>query len=406
MRFLYIIFFLSSLLNAQSDASLTIKKNVGSKSNLSIENASSSLSPAIALKSFVLFKDDMTLSGNFDVDNNSNQNENNANKYTLKYNLSSTSGASMVVSLIDNGSNELLFQKSYNISSFDKYPFLIHKSVSDINKFFGYGSMDWINRLVLLSRYTGSGKSEIVLSDYTFTYKKAIIGGGLNLFPKWANKNQTSFYYTSMSSGIPTIYEYNLNSGIKNQIISGEGMLVCSDVSLDGNKLLLTMSPDGQPDVYEFDKINKSTNRLTDFGGIDVSGQYLSGDKEIVFVSNRLGYPNIFKKYIDSPSVSQIVFKGRENNSCDTSGNKIVYSSRESKNIFGSNTFNIYMISGSGTFPLTSSGENQFPRFSDDGATVMYINQKNGNSYAGFVNLQASQNKLFDINSRVQSIDW
>ena len=74
--------------------------------------------------------------------------------------------------------------------------------------------------------------------------------------------------------------------------------------------------------------------------------------------------------------------------------------------MFGSNTFNIYMISNSSTFPLTSSGENQFPRFSDDGEVVMYIRQVNGNSYAGFVNPKTNQNKLFQINSKVQSIDW
>jgi TolB protein len=391
------------LVNGESDVSLTIKKNVGSKTAIAIDNISSALSPAISQKSFILFKDDLTLSGNFDTVES--QNITNSNNYLLKYELASLDGANLKVSLFDS-SNSLLFQKNYNISSFDKYPFLIHKSVSDINKFLGHDSMDWINRLVLMSRYTGSGKSEIVLSDYTFTYKKAIVSGGLNLFPKWANKNQTSFYYTSMSSGLPAIYEYSLSSGTKNHIVSGEGMLVCSDVSLDVNKLLLTMSPDGQPDIYEFDNTTKSSTKLTDFSGIDVSGQYLLGGKEIVFVSNRLGYPNIFKKYIDSSTVSQIVFRGRENNSCDTKGEKIVYSSRESKNIFGSNTFNIYMISGGNTFPLTSSGENQFPRFSDDGNVVMYIRQSSGNSYAGFVNPRTNQNKLFEINSKVQSIDW
>ncbi|CUV66075.1 Translocation protein TolB [Sulfurovum sp. enrichment culture clone C5] len=405
MRYIYILFFILTIMRGESDVSLTIKKNVGSKTNISIENTSNGLTTALAQKSFVLFKDDLTLSGNFDVNENMNQ-INNSDRYVLKYNLSNSSGANLVVSLFNNDNSSLLFQKNYNISSFDKYPFLIHKSISDINKFLGYGSMDWINRLVLMSRYTGSGKSEIVLSDYTFTYKKAIVTGGLNLFPKWANKSQTSFYYTSMSGSLPTIYEYNLNSGIKNYITSGEGMLVCSDVGSNGTKMLLTMSPEGQPDVYEFDKITKTAKRLTDFGGIDVSGQYLNGEKEIVFVSNRLGYPNIFKKYVDSPSVSQVVFKGRENNSCDTRGNKIVYSSRESKNMFGSNTFNIYMISNSSTLPLTSNGENQFPRFSDDGEVVMYIRQANGNSYAGFVNPKTNQNKLFIINSKVQSIDW
>ncbi len=404
MRYIYILFFILTIMRGESDVSLTIKKNVGSRIGISIENISSGLMPAISQKSFILFKDDLTLSGNFETVES--KNISGSDNYLLKYDLSGANGANLNVSLFNGDGNSLLFQKNYNISSFDKYPFLIHKSISDINKFLGYDSMEWINRLVLMSRYTGSGKSEIVLTDYTFTYRKVIVTDGLNLFPKWANKSQTSFYYTSINSGLPAIHEYSLNSGIKNHIVSGEGMLVCSDVSSDGNRLLLTMSPDGQPDIYEFDKTTKNSIKLTDFSGIDVSGQYLSNEKEIVFVSNRLGYPNIFKKYTDSPTVSQMVFKGRENNSCDTKGSKVIYSSRESKNIFGSNTFNIYMISNGSTFPITSSGENQFPRFSDDGSVVMYIRQSNGNSYAGFVNPRTNQNKLFEINSRVQSIDW
>jgi len=147
MRILYILFFMLILVNGESDVSLTIKKNVGSKTAIAIDNISSALSPAISQKSFILFKDDLTLSGNFDTVES--QNITNSNNYLLKYELASLDGANLKVSLFDS-SNSLLFQKNYNISSFDKYPFLIHKSVSDINKFLGHDSMDWINRLVLM----------------------------------------------------------------------------------------------------------------------------------------------------------------------------------------------------------------------------------------------------------------
>lgn len=31
------------------------------------------------------------------------------------------------------------------------------------------------------------------MADYTLTYQKVIIDGGLNLFPKWGNKEQSIF---------------------------------------------------------------------------------------------------------------------------------------------------------------------------------------------------------------------
>ena len=220
------------------------------------------------------------------------------------------------------------------------------------------------------------------------------------------DKSQSSFYYTAMDGAVPILYRYNLNSGTKSMITSSEGMLVCSDVSSNGSKLLLTMAPSGQPDIYEFDLGTMTKTRLTDFGGIDVGGQYLAGEKQIVFVSNRLGYPNIFKKYLASSSVSPVVSRGRNNNSCDAFENKIVYSSRESSERFRGNTFNIYLNSAFGTMPLTSSGDNQFPRFSSDGNVVLYVKQQGGKSLVGYIDIDTKENSIFNVGSKVQSIDW
>ncbi|MDY0195503.1 MAG: Tol-Pal system protein TolB [Sulfurovaceae bacterium] len=415
MRFIFSIIMLLTVLMGDSDAELTIKKKVDNRSKIAIADGSTSIDNSTSRKVFSLFLNDLKLSGNFSADSRYYTAEYSSdvlptevksNEYTLKYQLLNTSGASLSVILIQNSNGTKLFQKSYSIGAFNKYPFLVHKAVSDINRILGYGSIDWMNRLVLFTRYTASRQSEIILSDYTFTYKYPIIRSGLNLFPKWSDKSQSSFYYTAMNGARPVLYRYHLNNGTKDMITSSDGMLVCSDVSSNGSKLLLTMAPNGQPDIYEYDVATKSASRLTDFGGIDVSGQYMSGEKQIVFVSNRLGYPNIFKKYLTSPSVSPVVSRGRNNNSCDAFGNKIVYSSRESSERFRGNTFNIYLNSTSGTTPLTNSGDNQFPRFSSDGNVVLYVKQQSGKSLVGYVNIDTKESSIFNVGSKVQSIDW
>jgi TolB protein len=152
-----------------------------------------------------------------------------------------------------------------------------------------------------------------------------------------------------------------------------------------------------------------SKTRVTKFNGVDVSGKYLGNGGQVVFVSNRLGYANIFKKSISSAAVSQVVFHGRNNNAVDAHGNKIVYSSRESSNAFGSNRFNLYLTSANGgsTRPLTTTGSNQFPRFSTDGSVILYIKQRGGSSSVGYINLGSSQSLLFPLGGRkIQSIDW
>jgi len=288
-------------------------------------------------------------------------------------------------------------------------PFLIHKAISDINNVLKYPSISWINRYVAYAVYTTPGRSEIRVADYTFNYKKTIIKGGLNLFPKWADSRQRSIYYTSYKGTLPTLYKLNIYNGTKTKIASSEGMLVCSDVSKNSSKLLLTMAPEGQADIYELDLASKAKTRITNFKGIDVNGRYVDDESRIVFISNRLGYANVFKKSIQGGATSQVVYHGRNNNACDAHGDKIVYSSRESSNTFGDNTFNLYLAStgSSDTRPITTTGANQFPRFSTDGSVILFLKQRGRNTSIGYINLTSHQSLLFPFNDRkVQSIDW
>jgi TolB protein len=186
-------------------------------------------------------------------------------------------------------------------------------------------------------------------------------------------------------------------------------MLVCSDVRKDEKKILLTMAPEGHADIYELDVISKAKKRVTKFKGIDVNGKYLENEDSIVFVSDRLGYANIFKKGLNDSSVSQLVYHGRNNNAVDAHGSKIVYASRESQKSFGNNTFNIYLTSSNSnsTRPLTTTGTNQFPKFSVDGNVVLYIKHRGSGSSIGYINLESQQSLLFPISGRkIQSIDW
>jgi len=332
-----------------------------------------------------------------------------SNAYIFKYALVKSKSISLQIRLIKTSDNTEIFKKNYAIPNVAKLPFLAHKAISDVNSILHYPDISWINRYVIFSRYTTPGHSEILLADYTFNYQKVIIRGGLNLFPKWADSSQKNFYYSNYSGLLPTLYKINIYTGKKEKIISSEGMLVCSDVSKDSSKILLTMAPNGQADIYEYNLASQHKIRITHFNGIDVSGKYIDNESRISFVSNRLGYANIFKKSIHTAAVSQLVYHGRNNNAVDTYLDKIVYSSRESKNTFGKNTFNLYLSSSQGRdmHPLTTTGANQFPRFSIDGSVILYIKHKNKGSSIGYINLKRHQSLLFPLTGhKIQSIDW
>ncbi len=410
----YLLLLLLSINLFAIDATLKIETDVEHRTRIALVDGSAVPNERI----FSILLSDLKVSGHFladttryegDITSNFIEPSLKSKEYILKYTLKQKKGTKLSIRLLKASDGKQVFKKSYAIPTANKMPFLAHKAISDINKVLKYPDISWINRYVVFSRYTTPRNSEILLADYTFNYQKVIIRGGLNLFPKWADKKQKSFYYTSYNNLLPTLYKINIYSGTKKKIASSEGMMVCSDVSKNGSKLLLTMAPHGQADIYELNLASNVKTRVTKFNGIDVNGKYVDDESRMVFVSNRLGYANVFKKSIHSSAVSQVVYHGRNNNAVDAHGDKIVYSSRETKNAFGSNTFNLYLTSsrGSGTRPLTTTGANQFPRFSSDGSVILFVKYSDNGSSIGYTNLTSLQSLLFPLGGRkIQSIDW
>jgi len=419
MRLRNLVFILALLTLGSStlfgvDATLKIEKDVEQRARIAVVDGS----PAQDQRVFGMVLSDLKISGHFLADTTHHVGDVSSNfilpvlknsEYILKYALSQSKGSKFLIRLFRATDGKEIFKKSYAIPGQSKMPFLIHKGISDINKVLKYPDISWINRYIVYSTYTTPGLSEIRLADYTFNYQKTIIKGGLNLFPKWANAKQRSLYYTSYNGTLPTLYKLDIYSGAKSKVISSEGMLVCSDVSADGSRLLLTMAPDGQADIYELNLASHSKTRVTKFAGIDVNGRYTDDEQRVLFVSNRLGYANVFKKSLRSAATSQVVYHGRNNNACDANGDNIIYASRESNNAFGENTFNIYLSSSSSgdTRPLTTTGSNQFPRFSGTGNIVLFLKQQGNRTSVGYTNLTSFQSLLFPYNgNKIQSIDW
>ncbi len=323
-----------------------------------------------------------------------------------------TAGNSLManVKLINASSGEVRNETKYKMQKVKRFPFLAHRIIVSTNDLIGAPSIKWMEQFVLFAKYTGKRESEVVVSDYTLSFQKTIVKGGLNIFPKWANRLQDAFYYTSYSGYLPTLYRVDLNSGERRKIITGKGMLVCSDVSEDGEKLLLTMAPNDQADIFIYDLRFKQLERLTKYSGIDVNGNFIDNDKKIIFVSDRLGYPNIFSKKIGgNSSIEQMVYHGKNNNSVSAIDNYIVYSSREGDSEFGNNVFNLYLISTKTDYirQLTANGKNLYPRFAKDKDTILFIKHFKNQSSLGVIRLNANKSFLFPLKvGKIQSIDW
>ncbi len=403
-----------------ADATIEVIKKVDKLPSISVEDASINYQTTLTKKFFKVLTSDLNVLSIFNVYDNYTTNDYDADDvvaanakrdYVLRYRLRQDDEGNLNCDykLLSAADSKVMREKNFRIQKENLYVFLVHNLATDINDFIGAEDVEWMKSYVLISRLTGANESEIVISDYTLTYQHVIVKGGLNVFPHWADDGQNAFYYTVLDAAKPTLYKMNRRTGQSETILSSDGMMVCSDVSKDGSKILVTMAPNGQPDVYLYDIQTKQLQQLTDYSGIDVGAQFLENDTEIAFVSNRLGYPNVFSKRIGSRGVQQMVYYGKSNVALAAYKNYIVYKSRESANEFARNTFNLHLISTRSDFirRLTATGINEFPRFSDNGDSIIFIKNYKAESSVGIIRLKQNKSFLFPLKiGKIQSIDW
>ncbi len=305
---------------------------------------------------------------------------------------------------------EVQGNKDYQFNTKELYPFIAHKIAIDANNLAKAAPIDWMARMVVFSKFLRPGVTSIVVADYTLTYQQEIIKNNLlNVFPKWANAEQSAIYYTQYLRQ-PTIVKYNVRTGASEVITQSDGMAAVSSVSADGRRLLLSLAPKGQTDIYLYDTKDKELKQLTSYSGIDVLGNFVQNEKAMVFVSDRSGYPNIYLKKLSlNAPVEQVVFYSKNNDSVATFGDYLVYVSREESDANGQSPFNLHLISLKSNYVrrLTASGVNQMPRFSKDGKAVMFLKKAAAQNALGVILLETNQSYLFPLkNLNIQSFDW
>ena len=397
-----------------TDLTIEVKKKVDSLPEIALED--SSYDQTMKKRFFKALYADLNVLSLFNVDKHKYQNDfdasdvvvqNKDKEFVLRYQVTQNDLGKLLVSVKLFHNHQIDFMKNYKASP-KAYIFISHAIAYDINRYMGEKDIDWIKKKIVFSKITGKKRSRIVIADYTMTYQHPVIKGGFNIFPKWANKEQSAIYFTSLNGKKPVLKYLDLKKAKIKSIANSDGMIVCSDVSEDGSKLLITMAPHAQPDIFLYNTQTRRFHKLTRYRGIDVGGQFV-GDNKVVFISDRLGYPNVFLKTIGSSSVEQLVYYGRTNSSCNAHEDYIVYQSRESSNVFSKNTFNLHLVSlkSNKVRRLTATGVNEFPRFSDDGETILFVKKYKRQSSIGLIRLAYNKSYLFPIHGgEIQSLDW
>lgn len=247
---------------------------------------------------------------------------------------------------------------------------------------------------------------EIFYADWDmYNPKQVTRHNSISISPAWSHDGQsiayTSFaFHKNLNSRNADVFTYDISSGKRFLVSSHKGINSGANFTPDGKKILLTISKDGNPDIYIADTDGKNLKALTKgpLGALNVEPATSPDGTKIAFSSNRSGSPMIFVMGIDGSNPQRRTFAGTYNASPAWSpdGKKIAFSGRDNKAV------DIFIMDNDGTnlVRLTSAkkrngqaAKNEYPSFSPDGRHIVFVSDRDGNRQLYIVNTDGSNER-------------
>lgn len=120
-------------------------------------------------------------------------------------------------------------------------------------------------------------------------------GRTIALTPRFSPTLQEIVYMAYGESNTPPrVYLQNVDSGRRELLGNFPGMSFAPRFSPDGTKVVMSISADGNSDIYEMDVRGRQLRRLTNTPAIDTSPCYSNDGTQIVFNSDRGGSQQLY----------------------------------------------------------------------------------------------------------------
>jgi len=228
---------------------------------------------------------------------------------------------------------------------------------------------------ILFVQAAGEGK-DLYAMDYDGANAARLTrNGSINLSPEWW-PDDNGLVYTSYKSGEPNLYSLALRGG-EDRITDGIGVDVGAAFSPNGRQLAFMKNVDGNPDIYITDTRGKGLSRVTWLKSVEASPTWSPDGKRMAFVSDRYGTPQIFIMNADGSMVERVTFEGSYNSSPAWSpkGDLIAYTNRVGA------SFGIALVDPDNLQTrqlIGEAGNNEDPSWSPDGRYICFTSNRTG----------------------------
>lgn len=230
---------------------------------------------------------------------------------------------------------------------------------------------------ILFSRQVGEAR-ELFLVDYDGRNVRQITrNGSFNLLPRWS-PDGASICYTSYWQGRQRLLVLDGTSGKSRMVAEFTGLNFGADWSPAGDELAVTLTRDGDPEIYRIGLDGKVLARLTFGAAIDCSPVFDPTGNQIAFTSDRTGAPQVFRMSRDGTDRLRLSREGNYNDAAAWSprGDRIAYVSRVAGN------FQIIVVSPDGSaaqaVTVATDGNNEDPAWAPDGRHLVVSSDRDG----------------------------
>ena len=256
---------------------------------------------------------------------------------------------------------------------------LTHQFGDDIVKYFTGTPGIFTTKIAFASGGHGAKRSQIYVIDYDgFGGRRVSRTGSQNVLPSWTPDGQLS--WTSFLWRNPDLFLGPPTGRRPRRISKRPGLNTGGAWSPSGDRVAVTLSKDGNAEIYILNRDGRIQKRLTRYGGIDTSPTWSPDGSQIAFVSDRAGSPQIFVKFVTGGSARRLTYRGTYNQEpawCPRRETPLIaYTARDEKGAYDIVTVDIK--SGETKRLTQGQGSNMSPSWAPNGRLIVFVSSRGG----------------------------
>lgn len=307
------------------------------------------------------------------------------------------------VILYDVASGKRIFGKRYKNYQPAQYRTVAHKISDEIVHYITHTKGVANTKILFISNRTGSKELWIMDAD-GYNQRQLTKDKSIAAAPCWG-KNATEAYYTSYKEYNPDLCGIYLDGSKSWFISSFPGLNVSPSWSDKLERIALTLSRDGNSEIYTMDRNGKSLKRLTFNNSIDSSPCWSPQGNEIAFTSDRSGTPQLYMMNSEGFNVRRLTFQGSYNDGAAWSpkGDKIAFQAR------AEGFFNIFLMDLDGTnwvWLTAKNGNNEDPSWAPDGQHIVFTSNRSGKYQIYVMNIDGTGQTQLTTEGTNTSPSW